>query len=785
MSNMVKKFQDITPELEIYAGGKGCMLSQMYQTGLPVPPGFVIFPSAFCEGNLDKDAWKDIKIYIDELKRGYKGAKFAVRSSALSEDSAAASFAGEFETVLNVQEEKEILEAIDTVIESGKSERVKVYSEYQGMEHAHQLAIVVQLMIPSQISGVLFTVDPITGSRRSMSGNYVHGLGEQLVSGEANALSFKLIRPKGKYEGPDEFKKYSKKLFQYGMKLERSSMIPQDIEWAVSDGRLYLLQARPITTLTPGNLDKYDINDSLTGDDLWVNTNVGEAIPDVITPYTWSIIRNLDEKMTFSKDYYVWSGNICGRIYSNYNRRISAYTLLGLPVKSALKISGTFFGNLPKEIEFPIYPYTKTDLFKEILPKVLKFSKNVRKASKTAFKDIENNPVQCLRIQNLIHKCSSKEELISLWETELKPYSDKILWLHGLGGSKGIVTMNVKKKLLKFVTEEDANTLLSNLRGTSELASLGPVTGISKIMKGEMSKEEYFSKYGHRGPHEFELSIPHPAEDPSWIDRQIEEFIKSETDVDGLLKRQHLQYEDALLSFKERYPKKTGWLKRQLAKVSEAARTRESARSEWTRVYRLNRTFALKVGEITEIGDDVFYLYIDEVLSLLAGDATSLPYIPIRKENHEKYKKLPSFPTVIRGRFDPFTWSKESNRRLDYYDASKPITVSSNTESLTGFAGAAGRVEGTVRILNVPEEGHTLLPGEILVATTTNVGWTPLFPKAAAIITDVGAPLSHAAIVARELGIPAVVGCGNATARLKTGDRVVVDGGQGTVHLLP
>jgi pyruvate,water dikinase len=93
-------------------------------------------------------------------------------------------------------------------------------------------------------------------------------------------------------------------------------------------------------------------------------------------------------------------------------------------------------------------------------------------------------------------------------------------------------------------------------------------------------------------------------------------------------------------------------------------------------------------------------------------------------------------------------------------------------------------VEGTVRLLASPEEGDTLQPGEILVATTTNVGWTPLFPRAAAIITDIGAPLSHAAIVARELGIPAVVGSGNATTRLKSGDRVIVDGGQGVVHIL-
>jgi pyruvate,water dikinase len=98
--------------------------------------------------------------------------------------------------------------------------------------------------------------------------------------------------------------------------------------------------------------------------------------------------------------------------------------------------------------------------------------------------------------------------------------------------------------------------------------------------------------------------------------------------------------------------------------------------------------------------------------------------------------------------------------------------------------GSAGQVEGTVRRLDSPEDGYKLEPGEILVTTQTNIGWTLLFPRAGAIITDVGAPLSHAAIVARELGIPAVVNCGDATMRLHTGDRVLVDGESGVVEIL-
>jgi pyruvate,water dikinase len=254
-------------------------------------------------------------------------------------------------------------------------------------------------------------------------------------------------------------------------------------------------------------------------------------------------------------------------------------------------------------------------------------------------------------------------------------------------------------------------------------------------------------------------------------------------DVEGLLKNQHGQYEDARQRFQARYPRKVKWLAKQLAKVAAGAHLREAARSEFTRVFRVIRSFTLRAGELTGVEEDIFFLYIDEVLDLLSGREVAVQHIPARKENYEKYKVLPPFPSVIRGRFNPFHWLKDPNRRSDYYDPTMPVEAS-DSEMLRGYPGAAGRVEGSVRILLNPEEGENLQPGEILVAATTNVGWTPLFPKAAAIITDVGAPLSHAAIVARELGIPAVVGCGNATTRLKTGDRVIVDGGQGAVHIL-
>jgi pyruvate,water dikinase len=186
---------------------------------------------------------------------------------------------------------------------------------------------------------------------------------------------------------------------------------------------------------------------------------------------------------------------------------------------------------------------------------------------------------------------------------------------------------------------------------------------------------------------------------------------------------------------------------------------------------------------LTSLGEDIFFLSLDEVLALLSGDQATLRLIPARKEAYQQYKALPPYPSVIRGRFDPLEWAADSQRRSDIFDASLALQIDTSN-IITGSPGSAGQVTGSVRVVDDPEQGQQLQPGEILVAVQTDVAWTLLFPRAAAVITDVGAPLSHAAIVARELGIPAVVGCGDATARLKTGDRVRVDGAQGIVEIL-
>ncbi|WP_251037950.1 PEP-utilizing enzyme [Paenibacillus albidus] len=672
MAEMIKGFAELEPELWVGAGGKGMMLSRMFQAGYPVPDGFIVMPSAFEGDQLRNKAWQQCVERLSRLRELRPDASFAVRSSALSEDSAAASFAGEFDTVLNVQ-----------------------------MKRFGRLYL--QCFIQNMPKECRYTA-----------------------------------------------------LFK---------------AW----NQCISLQYR----------DTFAINDSLTGDYLWTNNNVGESISDVFTPLSWSVLRSLDEEHNVIPGQYIFSGNICGRVYANVSLSVSLFSSLGLNLKPILRKMSRVFGEIPEGMSVPVHPFSKRELVKTVLPKIIYSMKQVNEAVRNSPRHLKESPQWCREMTAKLREAQTRDELLRLWNSELWPHNVKAMWS---GLEAHAAKMQKMEKLLGKLTllvgEEDANVLLSSAGNSSKLASLGPLTGISSVVKGELSRKEYTEKYGHRGPHEFELSIPDPGEDEAWLEQQIAEYHKAPLDVQELLQQQRVRAEEASARLERNYPQKVKRLSRQIAACTEGPRLREAVRSEWTRTFRVNRVFALKAGELAGIGEDIFFLYLDEILDWLAGgELSAVRFISERKEMYLKYQSLPPLPSMIRGRFDPWIWQKDPHRRLDYYDASMPVECP-DTESLRGFAGAAGRIEGQVRVLSRPEDGDQLLAGEILVAATTNVGWTPLFPRAAAIITDIGAPLSHAAIVARELGIPAVVGCGTATTRLKTGDRVVVDGGQGLIQIM-
>jgi len=681
----------------VLVGGKGASLARLVRAGFRVPPGFHVttrtyldfaertglreaVPAALSAVDPSDAATLDATAArIGELFAGHPlpaqaaaaiagayaslgdAVPVAVRSSATVEDLPGLSAAGQHDTYLNVRGEAAVLDAVRRCWASLWSARAIGYRARRGLEPGDvSIAVVVQWLVPAEAAGVMFTTDPVDGARDTVVVSANWGLGESVVAGDVTPDVAVVDRTSGTLVSYQAGSKETMtvadgtatraagtppglraaavlspgqagELARVGLAIEKLYGEPMDVEWALAAGELYVVQARPITSLAAGPGEQW--NDSLAGDYLWSNGNLGEALPDVMTPATWSFVELLMSRMTFppSLPGYRGYGRIGGRLYTNVSMSIS-------------------------------------------------------------------------------------------------------------------------------------------------------LEALARLARGEIDRGTFARQYGHRGPHEVELSIPRPAEDPAWIDDQLAALSDTARDADALLASTEAARAAAWERLERQDPGKAAAARKLVARWAPLARDREAARSEIVRSVWVARTWVQRAGALTGHGDDLFFLELPETFGLLGGDRAPLAAVPARRVSYQAYRALPPYPALIRGRFDPIRWAADPNRRSDYYDERAQTTEPQDT--ITGFPGAAGVVEGIARILRTAEDAGRLGDGEILVTTVTNIGWTPVFPRAAAVVTDVGAPLSHAAIVARELGLPAVVGCGNATVRLHTGDRVRVDGSRGTVELL-
>jgi len=777
MEKLVKTFTEISAQERKQAGGKGGTLARLYQAGYPVPDGFVILPAAFYDDELSPHAWQQVVANLQEMRRSNGATAFAVRSSALSEDSAFASFAGEFETVLDVHTDEAVRGAIKHVYHSRETERVKAYSQAKGLDETHEIAVVVQQLVRAEISGILFTADPVMGNRFTMTGNYVYGFGEELVSGEVEPYTFTVQRPKGKYNGPKDMKRYAKQLYRLACRLEVELNGPQDIEWAIADGRLYLLQSRPITTLVEFDPTTGEYNSSHTGDYVWVGS---EVFRDVITLSTFSAFSHFHN---FKIEGMQGTGNIGGRLYMNYSFMASFSRAFGVDVDTYVEMA---IGINVRPVTSPPIPLSRWQLIKYLLPIQLQILPQQFKLMKKFDEIINENPQLCTALHECIAEVSTTGKLADLWDSDIYPHFYNLLMVQDKSNEDYFNPyIAARKKMIELIGQDQAEILLAKLVGGSgNITSLGSLIGLQKLAAGELSRADYTKFVGHRPNREDELSIPRPYEDPQWIDKHLAEYNADPVDYEAMVSQRAEDYAAAWHDFADRFPKQAPQILKRLDKATAAMEKREIIRSELTRYLGVIRAWYLKAGQLTGIGEGIFHLRDAEVLEVLAGDRSVVEYIPARKETFRRLCLLPPYPPVISGRFDPFRWAEDPQRRNDYFDSHADLHIEDNPNTITGLPGSAGRVEGMVRIIHSPEESDQFNRGEILVASSTNVGWTPLFPRAAAVITDVGAPLSHAAIVARELGIPAVVGARNATMLLQTGDRVIVDGGLGTVQIL-
>lgn len=764
----------------------------------------------FAQGRIPDEIAATISLAYAELGGG--NLPVAVRSSATVEDLPELSFAGQQDTYLNIRGESQVLDAVKRCWASLWTARAIEYRmRHKIAPEDVSLAVVVQAVVPAEVAGILFTANPVNGARDQLVINAAWGLGEAIVGGLVTPDTFVMNRAdgtvvsqeihdkdvmtvrttEGTREEPVPADRRGKaalsptqvaELARLGVRIEDLYGQPMDIEWVLSEGHFSIVQARPITTLRGQAMEEW--NDSLTGTYLWTDGNLGEAVPDVMTPCSWSLIQIfMSEAMSplYAPGFKVHHpiGNIGGRFYMNMSLTVWMGAVVGAK-KTVAKATEEVFGRIPDDLDVPLLPMTRWQMLRTLLPAAVRilWRVNTNKSKVPAF--VAAAPAHCKELRARIVATTSAADLITLWCTDVEPFfrqAGLMLEVGARSDSNSLVLF--RRRLRKLVGEADTNALLS---GQSELESLGLLVGLERLERGEIDRATFAQQYGHRGPHEFEVSLPRSGEDPHWIDEQLAGLREAPVDVTTLLARQKAVHDAAWERFQKRFPRKAESMRRKLDKASVVFHLREKARSEVVRSFWVLRDFVLRAGEFAGLGDDIFYLSIDEILDMLGGDKTSLGSILARRVAYERYSALPPYPRLIVGHFDPFKWATDPNRNSNLFDARQSLAPGSS--KVTGFPGAAGVVEGRARVIATPEEGDQLQAGEVLVTTMTNVGWTPLFPRAAAVVTDVGAPLSHAAIVARELGIPAVVGCGNATMRLHTGDWVRVNGEQGTVEVL-
>jgi rifampicin phosphotransferase len=786
-------------------------------------------------------AWPVGDFTVESVTGMYAGmgdrVAVAVRSSATTEDLADLSFAGQHTSYLNVRGEAAVLAAVKRCWASLWSPRAIGYRAQHGrIDDDVSMAVVVQRLVVADAAGVLFTADPVTGDRGHVVINANWGLGESVVSGQVSPDIITVGRASGRagsYEigskavmtvltsdgtreqdtaagrraaavlSGDE----AAELARTGLAVEKLYGQPVDVEWARADGQFFVLQARPVTSQPPahelpasqappsraggltGVQPGEEWNDTLDGDYLWTNGNLGEAIPDVMTPATWSFIELFMTRAINPPhvgDYHGY-GRVAGRFYTNFSMSVALSALAGLPKKRFLALTEPVFGKLPPGVEVPRVRLPRFKIIRMTVPLGFANMRRLNKARKGLENFVAAAPDRCDALRAGIGRIDDHAALAALWSSHVEPLfveaSDMLT--AGAVGTAGLALLTVPRRLATLIGPADAAVLLSGQEpGQADLASLGPAVALSRLAHGEIDRDTFLRQYGHRGPHELEVSVPRPAEDPAWIDRELSGLSAAAEGARARLARQRAARE-AIWSKLAKQPKQAARARTMVARWAVVARAREATRSELVRSMWVLRAWVLRAGELTGHGDDVFFLSYPEILDVLRGDRSPLSAVPARRASYQTYRALPPYPAVIRGRFDPVRWAADPARRTDYYDEhATAAPPGPDGDTVTGFPGAAGVVEGVARVIASAEDAGQLGDGEILVTTSTNIGWTPIFPRAAAVVTDVGAPLSHAAIVARELGLPAVVGCGNATMRLHSGDRIRVDGGQGTVEVL-
>jgi phosphohistidine swiveling domain-containing protein len=800
---MILPFSEITLDQLPLVGGKGLNLARTFQAGLPVPPGFVITTDAYRAREQPEVA----KAVADAYRA--LGGPVAVRSSATAEDLEGASFAGQQETVLNVEGEAALLEAVKRCWSSLRTERAVSYRRARGIaEAAVAMAVVVQKMVPAEVAGVLFTRDPTDPAAERVLVEASWGLGEAVVSGAVTPDRWTLDRRTGAVLRSEIHRKTTRvsaggsepvplelqsvpclgerelgQLLELARRVEELYGAPQDVEWALAGGHVALLQSRPITAAA-GERERMRLEEiaylrerAEPGGTVWARYSLAEVLPEPL-PFTWALWRQF---MSGSGGY--------GRMYRELgydpdpclNEDGVLDLIAGRPYFNLSRDAKLYFRQFPYDYPFAklkadpalaIYPRPEPNLAKAprgFLLKVVGVTRQMMAAEKTLERAAEEAPGHLEREvfprMRAYAEALRAEDPRELTDPALLEAIEALRWKvfdtfapQGLKPSvlAGLAIQKLETALQPALGRPAAAAAVETLlAGAAPAPEYDLGLALREAALGRLPLDAFLARFGHRGPGEMELANPRWREMPGTLESLPPPAVHT-TDPGSLAQ--------VIGGMKVDRRKAEVYLDR----ARRFTGLRETAKHFLMMGYEVLRLLLLEVDRRFDLGGGVFYLRPGELPDLLRG-------VP------------PAAHIAERRRRRALALGLEAPRVLfsdDLEALGRPAPPPAAGEELCGTGVSSGVAEGEALVLRSPSEAPAGAREFILVCPSTDPGWTPLFLRARGLVLETGGILSHGAIVAREFGLPAVANIPDACVRLRSGQRLKVDGGAGKLWVL-
>lgn len=769
---------------DIPVGGKAEGLRALRALGLTVPDAFVIVDAS--RNALPPD--------LEDAYAALGAGRVAVRSSALDEDGAAASFAGQHVTKLDVEGVDALRDAVTECLASLDAEGARAYREARAGDGPARMCVVVQRMVDAQAAGVLFTADPLTGRRDRVVVDAVRGLGEALVSGRASPDRFltdragAIVRRELVEATPSISDETLRALVRTAVAVADERGEPLDFEWAVGrDGTIAWLQARPITTL-PADVRELDSCPDLTH--VHTRCNIGEMMPGAVTPLTWSVsARGIDYGMQWVYERIGAQGPI-----TEANRFVSmSFGHLFLDLTQLATISGAVPGSSANDVCAAICGRSVPEV---VDPPKHGIGARLRNGL-TYFRLMTQTKPHLAALEAIVARMPQVEgpdaKAVYAAIDEALPHLH-MAYAHHLVCSMG--SGAAATALLRVLSSNEPPTeahhaeVAALLAGAEDVESHDVATGIDRIvakifahweehpahapdndviaalLHGDEAPEvraeltRYLARHGHRSVREVEMRQKEWSADRAPVVESIRRAVSS--------------FESRSTSLHLSAPREAPLSLRPLVLAAHAGvRAREAAKSllvlataRMKQAYRMLAAHLVIEGALPD--EDLVYFFTHAELGRLVQEreASLVPLAEARRRALPLQMDL-VFPDVFVGLAEPIEVEVEL----------------SGEKVLRGKPVSRGIVRGRARVARTEEEARLVEPGEILIAPITDVGWTPLFRTIAGLATDIGSAVSHGAVVAREYGLPALVDLRVATRVFQTGDRVVLDAVSGVLRL--